>query len=165
MAVNEMRVLQKQAERRYTLGIVYEPNTVDSQGDYAEPEEIEKACWDYMKRLQGSDNLAKSSVSMLHQIIKTLHEEGDVRLDLTDVWETFVKGDGMLNDMHMSAFEGEQPHIVECYIAPVDFALENETIKKGTWLMGIVWPESYFDKIKAGERTGLSMEGYGRRIE
>jgi hypothetical protein len=35
-----MRILKSDAKQRYTLGVVYAPNEVDTQGDYAEAPEI-----------------------------------------------------------------------------------------------------------------------------
>ena len=45
-----LQFLKSDDEKRYTLGIVYEPDTVDSQGDYATAEDIEKAAWDFMRK-------------------------------------------------------------------------------------------------------------------
>ena len=42
----------KDEEKRLVYGIVYEPDVVDTQGDYADAEEIEKACHRFMKHYQ-----------------------------------------------------------------------------------------------------------------
>ena len=42
----EMQVLEKHEERRYTLGVVYEPNVEDTDGEFAKAEDIESAAWE-----------------------------------------------------------------------------------------------------------------------
>src|SRR3990167_6307475 len=59
--MNKAQVLvlvKSSPERRYTLGVVYEPDVVDTQGDFAKAEDIEDAAWAFMMRLQ---SLAKAS--------------------------------------------------------------------------------------------------------
>lgn len=36
-------------EKRYTLGILYVPSARDADDEYAEAEELQKACWDYIR--------------------------------------------------------------------------------------------------------------------
>ena len=59
--------------------------------------------------------------------------------------------------------------IVECYCAPANFYLDTPDgpliVTEGTWLMGVVWSPAYWEKVKAGEITGLSMGGTGRRVD
>lgn len=43
-----MRIMKVSEEQRIVAGIVYEPDVVDSQGDFADAEEIEKACHHFM---------------------------------------------------------------------------------------------------------------------
>ena len=54
--------------------------------------------------------------------------------------------------------------IVENYIAPVDFDINGETVKKGTWLIGIIWHPTIYDEIEKGEFKGLSLGGFAQRI-
>lgn len=156
-----MRILKSDARQRYTLGVVYEPDAVDTQGDYAEAPEIEKACWEFMRSLQSQDQVAKMGLDLLDTILKAVKEGGEVRLDVTEAWDTLAKGDG-LGVMHREF--GDTGDIVECYIAPCDFELNGEPVAKGTWLLGVIWSEEYFAKVEAGEITGLSMGGTGRRV-
>lgn len=158
------RFISKSDKKRYTLGIVYEPNEVDSQGDFAEAEEIEKACWNFMRRLQGQDALTKTALRVLEEVVKAAENGKSVRLDITDAYEEVNKRG--LNDMHVSGDDDENlGAIVECYIAPADFEIGGEKVKKGTWLLGVVWNPDYFAKIENGERTGLSLEGTAVRVE
>lgn len=158
------RFIAKSDKKYYTLGIVYEPDTVDSQGDFADAEEIEKACWNFMRRLQGRDTLTKTALRVLEEVVKAAESGESVRLDITDAYEAVQKRG--LNDMHIPSENDEElGTIVECYIAPTDFEVNGETVKKGTWLLGVVWNPEYFEKIEKGERTGLSLEGTAIRVE
>lgn len=55
--------------------------------------------------------------------------------------------------------------VVQNYIAPADFVADNGvTIKKGTWLQVMkVHDDDLWAKIKSGEMTGYSFEGYAVR--
>lgn len=53
--------------------------------------------------------------------------------------------------------------ILESYIAPVDFDLAGNSIKKGTWMMGVrVTDDDLWGKIKSGKLTGFSVGGWGK---
>jgi len=160
-----VRIIRKTDAQRYTLGIVYEPNVVDTQGDWSTAEEIEKACYGFMRLMQGKGKLVKAAMQLLGAVAKAAETGETVRLDVTGLAEEIAKAGGPINDMHAVDFEGETPDVVQCYIAPTDFDEGDQHITKGTWLMGVVWPEDYFAKIQSGERTGYSMEGQGRRVE
>lgn len=151
----ELLVLTKSSnERRYTLGVVYEPDVVDTQGDFAKAGDIEDAAWAFMERLQV---LAKTSGELL-AAFRTVEEypEG-VTFDVTAL-EDLVKGAG-LDDEHLQVDE-PLGTIVESYIAPQDLTVNGQAVKKGAWLLGVRWTDEMFQKIKAGARTGLSL--YGR---
>jgi len=66
---------------------------------------------------------------------------------------------------HLSHKEGEiSVKVLESYIAPDAFVIEDEKIKKGTWvLISRVLDEDVWKKIKKGELTGYSMGGIGVR--
>lgn len=137
-AVAKGRILKSEDVRRYTLGVVYEPDVEDTQGDMASAEEIEKACWDFNRRRIGTGKeLAKRNVRK-----------------------------GALGIQHNSWDDGHG-EIIESYIAPADFELETphgpEQVKKGTWLMGVIWSPENWAKIQNGELTGLSLGGRARR--
>jgi len=62
--------------------------------------------------------------------------------------------------MHDYVLEDDKYIVVDNYLAPVDFSLEGATVKKGTWLLGvIVTDEELWRQIKAGELNGFSIEG------
>lgn len=60
--------------------------------------------------------------------------------------------------------EGEI-HVLESYIAPVDFEMEGQKIKAGTWLLGSrIRNQETWERIEKGELTGYSMAGNAFRI-
>jgi len=55
--------------------------------------------------------------------------------------------------------------VLESYLAPVEFQMGEETVKKGTWLLGSRIPEGeMWTDIKSGELAGYSMGGTGDRV-
>lgn len=60
--------------------------------------------------------------------------------------------------------ETEEAKIVESYIAPVDFQLDDKLIKKGTWLQSWYFPETevgelLWKSVKDGTIDGVSIHG------
>lgn len=158
-----VRIIQKgTAEQRYTLGVVYEPDSVDLQGDRATADTIEKACWDFNRRLQQGGAVSKSVQAVVGAIAKALTEDGAVRVDVTALMETVEKGAG-LDDMHGPP-DTSIGTVVESYILPCPWVVDGVGIKKGAWLMGVQWSPDYFQKVKKGERTGLSMGGTAIKV-
>ena len=68
--------------------------------------------------------------------------------------------------MHSETVDGAK--VVESYIAPCDIPVETaegpETIRKGSWVLGMRWPESIWKRITGGELTGYSVGGTGVRL-
>lgn len=56
-------------------------------------------------------------------------------------------------------FQGGVGEVVESYVAPADFEMNGETIKKGSWVLVTKASEAVWDEIKKGEITGYSMAG------
>ncbi len=105
----------------YVMGIVYEPDTKDSQGDWATAEEIRKAAWGFME----SD-----------QVYKINHDE-DAEI-----------------------------HVLESFLAPVDYEMEGQKIKAGTWMLGSrVMDTEIWKQIEDGKKTGYSMAGEALRAK
>jgi len=141
----------------YTLGIVYEPNEVDLQNHFGDEEVIRKAMWNFMEKLQNKTDEQEIAMSLFDSFIKLTKGDADqVRIEISEMDMDLTK---VLNDMHTDT--KNIGTIVECYQAPVDFELNGEEVKKGTWLLGVVWEDEYFNKILNEERTGLSLEGKG----
>ncbi len=107
-------------DEHIVIGVVYEPDEEDTQGDYATEEEIRKAAYSFMENGQ--------SYLVMHK--------------------------GVTADVC----------VLESYLAPVDFELGGETVKKGSWVLTsrINDAEMWAD-IKSGEFTGYSMGGTSER--
>lgn len=63
---------------------------------------------------------------------------------------------------HLLMVEEDVAEVMESYIAPVDFQLDDRLIKKGTWLQ--TWKfnsDELWKQVKAGHWTGLSVQCMG----
>ncbi|MBR0581300.1 XkdF-like putative serine protease domain-containing protein [Bacillus altitudinis] len=56
-------------------------------------------------------------------------------------------------------FQGGVGEVVESYIAPSDFEMGDETIKKGSWVLVTKASDEIWEQIQKGEITGYSMAG------
>ncbi|AUS12429.1 terminase [Bacillus subtilis] len=56
-------------------------------------------------------------------------------------------------------FQGGVGEVVESYVAPADFVINGELIKKGSWVLVTKASEEVWEEIKKGEITGYSMAG------
>lgn len=53
---------------------------------------------------------------------------------------------------------------IENYIAPADFTLGDQDVRKGSWVMGVhIVDPDVWQQVEKGELNGFSIEGYGRR--
>ncbi len=152
-------ILQKDEKRRYTLGVVYEPDEVDTDEEFTDAAEIEKAAWDFMRELQGRRGLAKTGLDILSQVQKAVQNGDEIKLDVSEALEEIEKRG--VSAMHVKDLDDCE--VVESFIAPVDMKIGKETVKKGSWLAGIVWSEETFEKIESGEWIGYSMGGKARK--
>jgi cation transport regulator ChaB len=74
-------------------------------------------------------------------------------------------GDSGWSDVNHSQ-EVKDVEIVESYIAPVDFVINNESVVKGTWiLVARVNNEELRASIDKGEITGFSLEGKAHKVD
>lgn len=65
---------------------------------------------------------------------------------------------------HKGEFITTKIKILENYIAPVDFEVNNEKVKKGSWILIIrVLDKKIWKDIKEGKITGFSMAGIASR--
>ena len=150
--------LTKSAPERITLGIVYAPMEVDSQGDYATADAIEKACYDFNRRLHGG--ISKSAQDIMEALLKA--EPGD-RLEIEiDTDEDVTKG--VLGINHKS-WPDDAGDVLESYILPVDATISGQVVKAGTWLMKARWNPDIYERIQKGELTGYSLGGRGSKVK
>jgi DNA adenine methylase len=76
----------------------------------------------------------------------------------------FLEEYGGVGLMHQVSV-ADRVKIVESYLAPVDFAIGDATVVKGTWLLGLhVLDDGMWGDIKAGRLTGLSIGGSARKV-
>lgn len=62
-------------------------------------------------------------------------------------------------------FEAGAGEVVESYVAPADFEIGEQTIKKGSWVLVTKATDEVWEKIQKGEVTGYSMAGTAEVIE
>ncbi len=171
LSVMYRNVLKNDEESRYSLGVVYEPDAVDTQGDFAKAADIQKAAWKFGKRLY---NVAKAS----REIAKALLAAGDgnaVQINASEKTLRKMAADlavakskskkvqkGALGLQH--AYWGDElGDIVESYIAPQDMTINGQIVKAGSWLMGVVWSPEAWEMVKSGKITGYSMGGKAKK--
>jgi len=89
-------------------------------------------------------------------------EKADLQGDIYDAdtieesAHNFLKEVRLMGVMHKQF--GKNLHVVESYIAPVDFELEGRKIKEGTWILAAkVMDEGIWNAIKKKEITGFSI--------
>ena len=77
----------------------------------------------------------------------------------------YAQGRGELGTDHARKANRLEMVPVENYLAPVDFRLGTQLVTKGSWIMwSKVLDDELWKGIKAGEYTGYSFEGWGRRV-
>jgi len=81
--------------------------------------------------------------------------------EITKAAYWFAKNSGQVDIQHsFKPFKGGT--VVESWIAKADFSIEEEQVKKGTWLMTVeVEDQDVWESIEKGEITGFSMGGVG----
>ncbi|MDR7909395.1 XkdF-like putative serine protease domain-containing protein [Bacillus velezensis] len=75
----------------------------------------------------------------------------------------FLKDARQIDKQH--DFHGGVGEVVESYVAPTDFEMNGETIKKGSWILVTKASDEVWEQIKKGEITGYSMAGTAETIE
>lgn len=130
-----------------------------------EEEAIRESAWDFIGGMTQYASFArKAENSILKAIIEAIEKDEDVMIDVTDVEQAEEDFAKRVGDMHRD-FSPDLGYIVESWIAPCDLTIEGEEVKKGSWLLGVIWSQEQFDKIASGERTGYSLGGRGLREE
>jgi hypothetical protein len=86
-----------------------------------------------------------------------IYNEDEIRKTAHEFMVNYLgQGNGI---MHETYGHPELP-IVESYLAPVDFKIGEQAVKKGTWLMTtLVLNDNIWKAVKAGEITGYSIRG------
>jgi len=76
----------------------------------------------------------------------------------------FMEEFGGLGLMHRMRVNG-QVKVLESYLAPVDFAVGETRVRKGTWLLAVrILSDGLWNEVKEGKLTGFSIGGSARRV-
>ncbi|WP_271753072.1 XkdF-like putative serine protease domain-containing protein [Bacillus paralicheniformis] len=75
----------------------------------------------------------------------------------------FLKDARQIDKQH--DFQEGVGEVVESYVAPADFEVNGETIKKGSWVLVTKASDEIWEQIKKGDITGYSMAGTAETIE
>jgi len=77
----------------------------------------------------------------------------------------FMENDGAMGLMHEALLK-QGVKILESYLAPIDFEINGETVKAGTWILGVrVIDDKVWAAVKSGALTGFSIGGDALRIQ
>jgi len=121
-------------ERRVVYGVVLEPYYIDSQGDWFDELEIENAMYKFMED---------------YQILTVQHQDRLGR-------QTPVMSDELSKDWESHWNLG----IAQNFIAPCDFEMYDQKIKKGSWVMAVkVRNDKEWQMVKESGLTGFSIGG------
>lgn len=96
---------------------------------------------------------------------ETTDSQGDIYSadEVRKAAHDYMENAGALGKQHREIVTGKLK-ILESYLAPADFTVDEETIVKGTWIMGIrVIDNDLWDGIKKGDFTGFSIGGQAYR--
>lgn len=115
--------------------------------------------------IKGFDwKIEKSTDEALKQVtyVAMVPEETDLQGDVTSVeevrkaMESFNKSSMRANLFHRVMTDTF--YVVESYVAPTDFVLNEIPVKKGTWLMTLqITNDDVWDLIKSGQINGISI--------
>lgn len=75
----------------------------------------------------------------------------------------YLKESRVVGDSHMVQAAAD---VVESYVAPADIQLGEQTVKKGSWVVGVkVHDDEMWSAVKKGEFSGFSIGGFATREE
>jgi DNA adenine methylase len=88
-----------------------------------------------------------------------IYSADEVRLAAHRFMEEFG-GLGLMHRMRVN----NQVKVLESYLAPVDFAIGDAKVRKGTWLLAVrILSDELWEAVKNGALTGFSIGGSARR--
>jgi hypothetical protein len=118
--------------------------------------------FDYFEDVAVEVTKAKNEELMQVTFVAMLPDSVDLHGDYTSAEEvrkamqSFNKSDAKPNLFHR--MNTDTFDVIESYIAPVDFYLDEVFVEKGTWLMTFqVYDETLWSYIKSGEINGVSI--------
>jgi hypothetical protein len=96
---------------------------------------------------------------------ETVDSQGDIysHEEVRKAAHEYMETAGNLGKQHTEIVTGKLK-ILETYLAPADFTMDEESVTKGTWLMGIrVVDDGLWDDVKKGAFSGFSIGGAAHR--
>lgn len=162
---NRVQLPQKdQAKVKARIRREYEKLGLDA------PKSIQKSGVEGRVNIVG--NICKASMNeelrfVFGEVLVPDHE--DVQKDIIGVDEIRKAAWGFMQDCQQVGLshKSEAPGItvVESFLAPVDMKIEEQEIKKGTWLLGVqINNDDVWEDVKQGKYTGFSIEAFATRI-
>lgn len=139
-----------------------ELDSFDSVTTQLRAEEIRKMADDHRVRLLKVDG-AKEERTVTGIVLEPEVEDsqGDIysEKEVRFAAHWYMENGGAVGLMH-NRLLGQGAKLLQSFIAPVDFELDGQRVKKGTWIMviRILDPRVWAD-VKAGRLTGLSIGG------
>lgn len=101
---------------------------------------------------------------------ETEDSQGDIYSadEVRKACHAFMEDSHRMGLMHQQLL-GQGVTILENYVSPSDFVVrsngQNERVRKGTWLQGLrIHDDGVWEKVKAGDLTGLSIGGSAVRV-
>lgn len=97
------------------------------------------------------------------------HEDGMTPAEVMKTAHSFMmnyaQGQAETGVDHRKSVGRAQLPIVESFIAPMDYTLGDQLVRKGTWVaVAKVLDDQLWKDVLARKYTGWSFEGYGRRV-
>jgi len=137
---NYIEICKVNNEKRLVTGPALIPDVYDLQDDIISKEEVEKAAYRYMIKLSFRDD------------------------------PEFLKNELGMNNKSDRGFMhvefNRKIAIVESYIAPIEFNLNNRVITKGTWIVTMkVFDDEVWNLVKSNKIRGFSIGGQSTVIE
>lgn len=97
---------------------------------------------------------------------ETVDAQGDIYSaeEIRRAAHRFMEDFGEMGLMHRQPVT-DQVKILESFLAPADFEIADQTIRKGTWLLGVrILSDEIWQHVKDGALTGFSIGGSARRL-
>ena len=94
-------------------------------------------------------------------LVKDTHEDFATELEIETAAHNYLP-QAMLNVEHQKSqsLEKSDSVVVESYIAPCDFKMGEDIVRKGSWvLVTKLFTEELIEKVRNGDITGYSLEG------
>ena len=92
---------------------------------------------------------------------------GDVITDPAELeamaWD-FLRRHRRVGLLHQPGTEGAGEVVESAIYRGPRWEINGEIVEPGDWLLGVVWRDDVWERIKNGEFTGYSIQGWGRRV-